>query len=174
MKIGLVGYGGVGKDTIAANMAHWHRVAFADGVKRVACEMLRSQGITLYVEDLINDRKLKEKWRPFLVGVGHGMRQHDPDIWVKQAILELAKRGLSREDNIFITDCRYLNEVEWVRKQGGFCIRVSRPCYTAVNDEEGKTIAEIMEKYPQMPLVVNDGSIEHLVKQVEHWIKRNK
>lgn len=104
-----------------------HRVAFGDGVKEVA----RSMGW--------NGEK-DEAGRSGLIMVGDGARKYfDPNIWINKAIEKLSTIHealtymLNDETAVFVTDCRYKNEItmlkEWGEKYGHivYTVRIDRP-----------------------------------------------
>ena len=107
--IQLSGYAEAGKDTtglILSNELSMKRYAYADALKRAAIDC----GIV--DERIFTDLAYKTKNRKKLVDFGRGMRQVDPDVWVRGIF---NSRSSLYEDvisqGVFITDCRYMNEV---------------------------------------------------------------
>ena len=154
MKVGLCGYAQVGKDTCAAHMPGFARWAFADALKIDATAMLGAIGqIAAW-----SDPAFKQRWRPLLVALGAGMRAADPDHWIKRLIYRMVRDGAQAEDNVVITDVRYVNEVRWVLSKGGVVVRIRRGGFGPANEEEARSFEEIERAYPSMPEVENDGT----------------
>ena len=154
--IALCGYGQVGKDTLAEQLGEsWQWLAFADTLKREVDRMLARVYLKV---DTLNNEEDKKEWRDMLVFWGKRRRQLDPDYWIKELMSNVEKAN----KNIIITDCRYLNEVKRVIAEGGHVIRLRRPGYHPLNDEEANTIGLIDREYPDLPMLVNDGTKEQL------------
>ena len=151
MILGLCGYARVGKDTLCEQLQNFQRVAFADILKLQVKQMLKVCGIEadLWGED-------KEQWRDMLVFWGRKMRSRERDYWVKQLYARHAEA--MQNDRVCITDVRYLNEANWVRKHGGLVIGIERPGFRANNEEEAISIREVRIQRPDIPWIINDGT----------------
>lgn len=133
--IAMVGLKGAGKDTAARiirdcaereglSTAH---IAFADALREVARVAF---GLA---DQQMTDRDLKEQvlaeWGMSprrilqLLGTEVGRAIH-PDVWVRACMRSVTACGA---DVITITDCRFDNEVEAVRRAGGHTIFIDRP-----------------------------------------------
>jgi hypothetical protein len=127
-----------GKDVLADYLAEklgWSRIAFADAVKKV------------FMDTFDVDRIFIEKWkrnpepppgylkniRQSLQFIGDGFRTIRPEIWLETAFRQPGDK--------IISDARYLNEVEFTKKQGGVTILVWRPGYE--NDDPNLSEAQI-------------------------------
>jgi len=141
--IGLTGVARCGKDTfclLAAKRLNKAkqpvmRCAFADNVKADLHQLLvKKAGISAYT----NIDKEKELIRPLLVAYGTDlMRKIDEDYWIKR--LEMSVKAAGQIDaTAFITDVRYMNEVEWIKEQGGAIIHISKTGCKPANEEEAK------------------------------------
>lgn len=108
-----------------------HRVAFADELKKECDEFLtKNIGISAFTDD----SQEKEIIRPFLVTYGtHLRRKLDPSCWIKKA--ELSIKDSSNSVHV-VTDTRYLNEADWVKKKGGLLIYIEREGIEPANEEE--------------------------------------
>lgn len=123
MRIALAGLKRGGKDTfgeIAVNDYDFVRLAFADNVKKLACETFPDE--------------FKDNSKPveLLQWFGNAMRQHDPEVWIKQldrklSILDTYDHEYYITTDIIITDVRYPNEVEFLRNRGFKIIFVYSP-----------------------------------------------
>lgn len=163
--LGLCGFAQVGKDTAAANMPGWTRMAFADALKDDLKPLLDSLGVDL------TDPAQKEKARPLLVAYGATARAFRPLYWVdrlfgEMAFQKLIARGHGNEAPLFVvTDVRYPNEVNRILTDGGKVVYLLRPGVQAANDEETRSIGEILERY-RIPVVLNAGTPEELGARV--------
>jgi hypothetical protein len=140
MIIGVVGLIGAGKDTIAdylVNIHEFRRDSFAATLKD-ACsavfgwdrDMLegrtrssrewREQPDSWWTQRLghtITPRYILQHWGTEVCRQGF----HD-DIW----IASLENKLRTAKDDVVISDCRFPNEIQAIRKQGGYVIRVVR------------------------------------------------
>jgi hypothetical protein len=133
--IGLMGFAGCGKDTAAANMPGWRRVAFADKLKRD----LISHSLAFYrVNPVDATPEQKALIRPILVAHGRIMREIKADWWIEALECDLRRFGLGV--NAVVTDVRYPNECRWIHRLGGRVILISRPGIGPANEEEGGSI----------------------------------
>lgn len=143
--IGISGAAGAGKDTLASHLAPFGyvRVAFADPLREMALAIDPLidvwddvGGIRLYLSDLVSDfgwdeAKKNPEVRRFLQRLGtEGVRNFfGADTWVRLAEERIADLG---DVPVVITDVRYPNEVELVRRLGGLWCHVNRPDAAAV------------------------------------------
>lgn len=67
------------------------------------------------------------------------------------------------ESNWIITDCRFPNEAEAVKKHGGVIVRINRPGNTAVNAHPSETA---LDDWSFDYTINNDGTIEDLLTSV--------
>ena len=85
--------------------------------------------------------------------------------------------------NFIITDTRFENELEAVKKRGGITIRVNRPCnicggsgYHKMScpvSKSGEHYSEIALDSAAFDFVINNNKdIEHLVKEVKKILKK--
>lgn len=167
--VGLSGNAGAGKSTLALHLVKDHgfnEVAFADPIKRALAAMLgltRSQAEkalfsheaknnpVVYPEIDATPRKLMQT-----LGTEWGRNTIDPDIWTKMAkdaINNIAWMTDGPAARIVVSDVRFANEAELIRKLGGSIIRIDNPHATPTrshDSEESLPIPDI--------LVKNDGS----------------
>lgn len=132
--IGLSGPAGSGKDTAAdALVRHmgFEKLAFADTLKRGICEMF-------YLgHEIFDTREAKESKIP---GMNHSPRDLakiigtdcvramiGENIWVHvmaKRYQDFCAAGFTR---IVISDVRFDNEAEWIRRAGGTVVHIVRP-----------------------------------------------
>ena len=142
--IGLTGLAGTGKDTVRNILQDegFTGFAFADPIRGMIRELLSSNGID---DGYIDDRERKEKTIPALgvsyrhlaqtLGTEWG-RSLAPDFWLRIAgayMDDLAWQG-AQASHFVISDVRFENEAEWIRKRGGVIWRVVRDHATPVRD----------------------------------------
>jgi hypothetical protein len=129
--IGLIGKKGSGKDTAADGLEAYgfQNVKFAGALKAMLRTLLAYQGVD---EDTIGrmiDGDLKEVPTEYLagktprfamqtLGTEWGRNLIGPDFW-----LDTAMKKAATGDTV-ITDCRFPNEVEAVKSNGGTVIRI--------------------------------------------------
>jgi hypothetical protein len=140
--IAIAGQLAYGKDMLADHLKYrlnlsgqnWTRSAFANAVKQVF-----ELGFDV-------DRDFIERWkrnpdppegfkkniRQSLQFIGDGFRQIKDNIWIEIAL---------RNDNIILSDSRYINEAKAVRERNGICIVMYRPGFE--NDDPNPSEAQI-------------------------------
>ena len=93
--------------------------------------------------------------------------------------------NIKDKDNVIITDLRFPNEMEAVKKRGGITIRVNRPCdicggsgYHKMScpvSKSGEHYSEIALDSAEFDYVIeNSGSIEELIEKVREILKKEK
>lgn len=158
--IGLVGYSGSGKDALAAELCRWGgytRYAFADSLKALLLATDTTFGNSLERLEDWKRRGLHET-REKLQRLGQTLRDFDEDFWVKSMPAILADRAI-------ITDIRYPNELDWVKKRGGTVVAIHRPGYGPVNDHKSETNTTRLLALADTT-VTNNDTIEELAARV--------
>lgn len=130
MLVGISGKKGVGKNAGGSylEVAHGFRqVAFATYLKKMA----RKLGWT--------GRK-DETGRKFLQNLGTAVRANDPAFFINKVVQEIRKiRNATGSERFVVTDVRYINEIEWIKSQGGIVIRLWR----TTEDKEDQHSSEV-------------------------------
>ena len=140
MIIGICGFIGSGKDTIADYLVNLHgfrRESFANSLKDAVAQMFSWDRTMLEgrTKQSREWREQRDEWwsqrlgmeitpRKVLQHLGTNVLRvgfHD-DIWI--ASLENKLRGI--QDDVVITDCRFPNEIKAIREAGGIVVRVVR------------------------------------------------
>jgi hypothetical protein len=174
--IGLCGYAGCGKDTVADILVKrgFIKVAFADSLRDMAWNINplvaadSYAGEALYYQDVINDlgyhgaKKVYPEVRRFLQRLGtDGLRKRDKEFWVK-ALFNKISYGVSLGENYVISDLRFPNEALAVKSFNGIVIRVRR---NEINsDHLSETEIDNVEYDVE---IENYGTIEELEQEVE-------
>ena len=129
--LGVGGFARSGKDTfvkIAKKILKEHgyssiRLAFADALKEEIDHFLKEcYGISAWTDDLDE----KSVIRPLLVAHGCQKRVQCPTYWIDK-IDQTIENIHFGEDVIFISDCRFPNEADWIHnKWGGWFVHLKK------------------------------------------------
>jgi phosphomevalonate kinase len=96
----------------------------------------------------VHDRSDLTRWALQHWGT-EGRRSVDPDYWVRLAIADIKDRV--RDQNVYLTDARFPNELQAVQQLGGYVIRlqVSEEVQAQrILDRDGVVITEDMKNHP--------------------------
>ncbi|KUN16522.1 hypothetical protein AQJ23_44830 [Streptomyces antibioticus] len=181
MNLGIIGRARSGKDTAGKFFVDGHgyrRLAFADALKEAALKVnpvvaafmtVDSGGSnvgTSRLSSLITGQgweaaKAYPEVRRFLQELGSAMRAVDPDIWIRP-VLEKAIEANDAGVPVVVTDVRYENEVEALKRAGFRLLHINRPGIPQL-DHESERLGPEAAHY----LVQNDGDLPHLGEQLE-------
>jgi hypothetical protein len=135
--VGLHGYQGAGKDTVAGILADqgFVRVAFADKMREAMLKLdpivnMHDIGASMRLAAMVERIGWDRAKRDFpevrrllqVFGTECGRELFGDDCWVRLGIAEASKHS-----RVVITDVRFPNEVEAVKRAGGFMFNVTRP-----------------------------------------------
>jgi hypothetical protein len=177
MIIGLSGYARSGKDTVAKVLIDnygFTRVAFADKIREMLLDINPYVGVlgmhqtTLVLSDLIakhgwEHAKSNPEVRRLLQELGVSARHHlGDDVWINAALNTPAE-----SENLVITDVRFMNEADAIKRRGGQVWRVMRPGVKPVNSHISE---KDLDAYSFDGFILNDGSIEDLEAKVLNLI----
>ena len=171
--IGVAGYKGAGKDTIANVLQTsfgFEKMSFAQPIKDIVHDTFGIDKAILSGDD--GEREFREtsipEWfylspRDMMQKIGMAFRDNlNKDIWVK--VLENKIKNTKK--NIVIQDVRFENELDMINNYG-FCVGVKRPGYNgdAHRSEHGLDNVEL-------PMVFNnDKSQEMLYAKAFNYFK---
>lgn len=158
MIIGICGFIGSGKDTIADYLVNFHgfrRESFANSLKDAVAHVFgwdrtmlegrtkharewREQ-LDLWWSERLNIPELTPRWVLQQWGTEVCRKAFHDDIW----IASLENKLRNSKDDIVISDCRFPNEIKSIKDAGGIVIRVVRgpePDWyqDAINSNEGR------------------------------------
>jgi len=160
-RIAFSGKARSGKDSAAAALFQKYQfktIKFADPLYK----------LQYHIQDLVEQQHHKDT--KLLQFLGEGLRQNvDKDIWVINA-----KNTIKQcEDNIVITDLRYKNEYDMLKKDFGFFIcrieRKNRPIDRDVNH-----ISEVDLDDVEFDAVIhNDGTLDEFNKKIINMLEQN-
>ena len=168
MIIGLTGYAGCGKSTIAEALAFkgYGRRKFAAPLKDMLRAFLRSQGADQCTIEKMIEGDLKLEPSPLLNGATprHAMQTLGTD-WGRALISEdlwcdAAVRGATADQNLVYDDVRFDNEAKAIRSLGGVIIRINRVGVGRVGTHVSEELVE-----PDIK-VNNNGLVEEAVASV--------
>ena len=173
MIIGVAGYKGAGKDTIANVLQTsygFEKMSFAQPIKDICHHTFGIDKAILSGDD--GEREFREtsipEWfylspRDMMQKIGMAFRDNlNKDIWIK--VLENKIKNTKK--NIVIPDVRFENELDMINNYG-FCVGVKRPGYNgdAHRSEHGLDNVEL-------PMVFNnDKSQEMLYAKAFNYFK---
>mgnify|MGYP001172760154 FL=1 len=173
-KIGLIGYAGSGKDTIAEYLAcrGYTRVAFADPVRSVLLStnpLITRDGLRLRdaVEAYGWDRVKRTipEVRELLQGLGAGVRDSlGESVWVEHALRRLD----ALSGPVVVTDVRYRNEALALRSRGFSLVWVQRPGVGPANTHPSETAIPADLADAVLP---NSGDIPELYEAVDALLR---
>lgn len=133
--IGITGYAGVGKDTLAdliCEHTDFHKLSFAGKVKDLYLRLAPTHTLELIEArgwDFAKHHDLQV--RTALQGLGSACRNtFGKDFWIKQAMPN--KLEIEHENFVF-SDVRYVNEAKAIWAQGGIVIRLKRDNVSPAN-----------------------------------------
>lgn len=171
--IGLSGYARSGKDTIGAVLTErgYIRASFADYIREALLALNPTIGGEGNLTDLIENhgwesgkvkfpevRSLQQR-----MGTEVGRNMLGENIWV-----DLTFKNLADGAKVIVTDCRFPNEADTVKRLGGEVWRVSRPGFSAVNAHPSEVSLDDwkFDRYFE-----NSGSVEELHAKVREALK---
>ena len=171
---GLCGNAGTGKDSALEYLKYNPysspilKMAFADPIRDIG-------EIFGFTREQMTDRKLKETedpfWgfspRTFMQKVGTEMFRNclRDDIWIKlleRRIKDLDNKLGADPSMIFVTDVRFPNEAEAIKKMGGYIIKIKREGFS----KSGENLHPSEKFIDQMEA---DYVIENKAKDADEW-----
>lgn len=172
--IGLAGLARTGKTTAANHLVSVHgfqSYAFADPLREGLMNIFN-----LSPSDFDGDRKeqsigwLGRSPRELMQSLGTewGRNLVHPELWLLLAEQNLEHLGQIHDTatGFVISDLRFENEADFVRKRGGIVIHVLRPDATEVNPHVSESGIAIQDN----DLVLhNDGALDDLIGQLDEF-----
>jgi hypothetical protein len=98
------------------------------------------------------------------VGTDFGRNMIHPNIWIESLF-----NRYNNQSNILITDLRFVNEYNEIKKKGGIVIRINRP--NTSNNHNNHTSECELDNYIFDYIIDNNGTIEELKEKVINIIK---
>ncbi|MGV9546847.1 deoxynucleotide monophosphate kinase family protein [Streptomyces ardesiacus] len=183
MNIGIIGRARAGKDTAGKWLVDnrgYRRVGFADALKAAVLGVnpivgtdeddLVSEGERLAdVLDFWGPERAKDvpEVRRLYQEFGRSMRAVDPDIWIRP-VLAKAMKANDTGVPVVVTDVRYPNEVESLRRAGFHLVYIERPGVPQMDHESENSLSADDADYT----IQNFGFLEDLYDKVERFWDR--
>lgn len=177
--VGLHGYTGTGKDTVANILKDYgyNRVAFAD-VLRDALYALNpivisdSIGRDYRIKDIVDEIGWEDAKRSYteirrmlqVLATEVGRELISQDVWVTAAF-----KNLDADKKYVFTDLRFENEHQAIDQNLGLLIKITRPGHGAINDH--KSEKEIPDAWFDAH-IKNDGTVTDLHTKVHEILAR--
>ena len=167
MKIAFCGKMGAGKDASVEYLIKTYggtKIAFSDPIYDIMHYTQKICGFNI------------EKDRKFLQWIGTEWgRETDPDIWINLAIKNAPTIG-----NIYCSDCRFINELEALKKDKWICIklinnhrrdskRVGSGDINHISESQIDLISDDKWDY----IVLNDSSLTNLYDKIDKIVVNN-
>jgi len=182
--IGMVGPKGVGKTTFANQLANHTGcqaavLSFADPLRVMAMAMgIESKQLVLpeLKHEVIPELGVTPRHVLQSLGTEWGRKCIHPDVWVwamqRQIERHVAEYQGSGDVLIFIDDCRFANEAQWILNHGGMLIEVERDGveYTGEHSSEMPMPEEIQDEMFAVDVSAGD---KHLAGMAMHVINYN-
>jgi hypothetical protein len=130
--IGIAGLKGSGKDTAADALVGFENVKMAGALKAMLRTLLEYQGVAAEMIDRMIDGDLKEEPSEYLGGRSPRYAMvHLGTLWGRSTMADdfwigIAERRIACFDKVVVSDVRFPNEAEMVRRLGGEVFRVER------------------------------------------------
>lgn len=175
MLIGLTGYAGSGKDTVAdilRDKYYFCKTSFAFPIKSMLCTMLEVP------MEAWNDREWKENPLPGYgvsprvmaqtLGTEWGRDLVSEDIWVQAALSKIESMTRSHKTlrNWVISDVRFENEATAIRRDGGTVVHVSCPANRRFKIPEHSSECGVEFGLGDYVLI-NGGALGELPKKID-------
>ena len=179
MLLGLYGNSRSGKDTTANVLVKNHGFEqrnMANPIRQVLLDinpplvwkdendgLLRSSNLVSEVVswgwDIVKSRHPETvEW---MISLGQGMRDLDPDVWLNACIKELFT-------DLVIADVRQPNEAEFIHKYGGELWKVER------KNSQVRGMDGLLDDWDFAAIINNNGTIEELEETVEMILEGRK
>lgn len=179
--LGLHGFAQSGKDTIAKGLERYGytRVALADPIRSIAYAIdpiiaADSYGRLFRLQEYVDqvgwdDAKVSNsEVRRLLqvIGTEVGRDMLGSNVWV-----DLAEEKMAHPGFWVVTDVRFLNEVDMIRRLNGTLVKVIRPGVRSVNQHvSDKGLPDHLFDH----VIHNDGTIDELFQKVYDMIKSHR
>ncbi len=167
--LGIAGAKQAGKTTLANELMHHYKLvhlSFAAPMRQFVAKLLGVSGHEL--------EKMKEQPIDWLdnvtprhmlqsLGTEWGREMVHPDLWVRVLLHNIPPSGA------IISDVRFVNEAELIRKKGGLILKVERP---GTGHGDGHISEKPLPDELVNATILNNGDREHLCSKAVDTITR--
>lgn len=196
--IGLCGYSRCGKNTVGDHLSAKHgyqQRAFADKLRELAAAIDPTLGTEVYESCEENVRTYNEviadigyerakdaypEVRRFLVALGAGVRNVlGGGIWLDACLpddthpADFYRWNGHNGPPAVITDVRYLNEAQRIVDLGGQVWYIQRQHTFAANEEEERTINDILDQHLPEHYIFNNYDVPELLNRVSLLVENS-
>lgn len=174
--IGLHGFAGAGKDTVAKHIVTYfpkdfRTIAFADAIRAMLKAGFPVLTDAHFERPLKNEplaefggKSPRDLMQP--LGTEWGRNLFD-SIWI-QRIAPTVLDFIGAGSNVIITDVRFENEAEWIRKNGGVVVHIQRPEGTETHTHKSEAGIKFVKGDKR---ILNDQTLGHLLMAAEKLAK---
>jgi len=174
LKIAICGKANSGKNTLSKIIKSCLKdekiteIAFADEIKKIAKIMFpQIPNKFLYGSSLMRKESIKDAVyngnpltiRQLLINIGNSSRDYNPDIWVNLVDNKIKKIN----NSIIITDLRFQNEFEFLKKNNFTTIKIIRDKALDIKD---KSELE-QDLFTCDHTIINNSSLEELKDKIK-------
>jgi hypothetical protein len=106
----------------------------------------------------------QEKDRQFLQYIGtEWARKKDPDIWIR-----LAMQDTPENENVFLSDLRFKNEFNALKKEGWFCVKIVRSSISSdILEHQSEIDLDAIDDKEWDFVVKNNDGLEDFYKKLD-------
>lgn len=167
--LGIAGYKGSGKTTFAEfftnqisadspDAPQWLHDSFAAPIRRFAADLLDIslrdlEAIKEYPQPLLGERSLRQVMQ--VLGTEWMRNYCGQDVWLN-ALYARVKRHHESGGPVIISDVRFVNEAEFIRKHGGAVVWIERPGLTSGEHVSERGLPAHLVDYT----ITNDRTLE--------------
>lgn len=176
MLIGINGALGAGKDTVGAYLCQHYgfsRIGFADLLKKSAASLFgidfedwnewkNDEDVVVYIQrgddtpfSMLTARRFLQRY-----GTESHREVFGYDFWIDQALAPYDDHTL---DNVVVTDARFENEIDAIKKRGGYMMKVVRPGTGGHSHVSEKSLPDDLFDF----VVSNTGSFNDLFDRLD-------
>lgn len=140
-----------------------NRISSYFSSKEDAMNSIEESGMNWLNESFLRSEILTPRLILQLLGTEGGRDVIHPNIWVNATL-----GNLKEDDKIIITDCRFPNEVEGIKKRKGIVVRVVRPSKISTSTHPSETSLNDYKDWDYV--IINDGTLEDLELKVREML----
>jgi hypothetical protein len=173
--VGIAGYKGAGKDTLADHLASKHgfvKASFAAPLKRALCVIFgfhMRDWESLEWKESPNSKcyGLTPRHLAQTLGTNWGRTHVNENVWVDAAMEDDL---VTCNDRVVFSDVRFDNEAWVIKREGGVVLHLSK-IGQSVNDTHASEVG-IDEKLADYRIAAQPGSVQSLKDMADRWLQQ--